>query len=416
MTKQKGRERRAANHLYFTDATVARLRPKRKQYLSWDWWQEGRERGAEPARGLAILVSPSGTKSYRCVFYYPGNSKPHWKHLGRVGVMTLDEARAATRETQRIASKGDDPTSDDPNKSDRFKNAIEDYIAHEQIGRLGNKSADKTKNVMLALCKGWEHRAVGSIRYREIEQLLVTIRDGSEDRKPTPYMSNRLYSHLRHFFTSCVRRRVITASPMTEMPRPWNGAKARDRAWFKQDDAINAIWAAADTIGGSQGQFIKLLILTGKRPGPGSGLADMRWEHIRDDWFWDAPPSLAKNKRRHPIHLPKRAQRVLHPRQQKGDVFAGIQFSRLQKQVKQLTGMEDFIFHGIRHLVETKLAELKVPPHVRDLLLDHVPHRGAGAGYDHHSYEDETREAIELWSAYVERLVDGGDSKVKALR
>jgi integrase len=248
----------------------------------------------------------------------------------------------------------------------------------------------------------------------------MTIRDGDGDRKGTPYLANRVYSHLRHFFTSCVRRKIITVSPMAEMPRPWNGEKPRDLHWFKgeaADDAVKKIWKAADEIGGVEGRFIKMLVLTGKRPGPGSGLADMRWENIAGAaWFWDAPPSPAKNKRRHAIHLPKLAQRVLHPRQQQGDVFPHIHFSKLQKRVKELTGMQDFIFHGIRHLVETKAAELKIAPHIRDLLLDHVPARGAGAGYDHHSYEGETREAIELWSSYVERLVDPTGGQVTVLR
>src|SRR5262245_34083720 len=96
------RKRKAANHVYFSDAVIAKLRPKRNQFLVWDRWVEGRERGPDPARGLAVLVSPSGTKSFRCVFYFPGDSKPHWKHLGRVGVMTLADARTATRDAQRM--------------------------------------------------------------------------------------------------------------------------------------------------------------------------------------------------------------------------------------------------------------------------------------------------------------------------
>ena len=54
-------------------------------------WDEG----GDSARGLAILVSPTGTRSYRCVYYYPGSPKPHWKHLGRVDEIELEEARQA---------------------------------------------------------------------------------------------------------------------------------------------------------------------------------------------------------------------------------------------------------------------------------------------------------------------------------
>jgi hypothetical protein len=41
--------------------------------------------------------------------------------------------------------------------------------------------------------------------------------------------------------------------------------------------------------------------------------------------------------------------------------------------------MADFFLHGVRHLAETKMAELKVPCHIRDRLFDHADDRGSGA-------------------------------------
>ena len=46
-----------------------------------------------------------------------------------------------------------------------------------------------------------------------------------------------------------------------------------------------------------------------------------------------------------------------------------------------------------------------MPPHVRDLLLDHASSRGSGKGYDHWDYRPEMTEAMEQWADYVERLV-----------
>ena len=188
---------------------------------------------------------------------------------------------------------------------------------------------------------------------------------------------------------------------MTGMEPPSGTIKSRDRDWFKKapaDDAIRSLWSAADTIGGSQGRFIKLMILTGQRI---SALKEiMRWEQIDSDWFWDAPASPVKNKRLHGIPLPGLAQRLLSPRQSQGKVFALGSTQRLQARIKQETGLDDFFWHGIRHMVETKCAELRddqgkpaIPPHIRDLLFDHAWKRGAGAGYDHHDYVREMRDA-----------------------
>ena len=79
--------------------------------------------------------------------------------------------------------------------------------------------------------------------------------------------------------------------------------------------------------------------------------------------------------------------------------------SRFQARVQELAGIDDFMPHACRHTMETRLAELRVQPHLRDLLLDHAPARGAGAGYDHYEYRQEMGEVLEQWAAHVERLV-----------
>ena len=52
---------------------------------------------------------------------------------------------------------------------------------------------------------------------------------------------------------------------MIGIDKPFDGERSRDR-YFKDDELI-AIWRAADAIGGSEGRFLKMLMLTGKRKG-----------------------------------------------------------------------------------------------------------------------------------------------------
>jgi integrase len=394
------------NRMKFTEKNVLTLKPKRmKQYLIWD-------EGMIAARGLAILVSPTGTKSYRCTYRYPGDPKTHWMHLGRVGELTLEEARSLHVSARRKASKFEDPKSENPTKADTFRAAVESYIQHEQKGRLENKSADQTKAVMLSSCKEWHTRPVPTIRSKEIEEgLLWRIRDGHGDKPPRPYLANRVYSHLKAFFAWYAKRNKIL-SPMLDMGKPWNKAKPRDRDWFKKaagDNAIKALWRSADEIGGAEGRYVKLMLLTGKRK---TALASMSWDHIDENWLWDPPPSDAKNKRLNGVPLPKLAQRILYPRHETGNVFGRINLDKLQDKIRKASGIEDFFWHGLRHLAETKTAELRdarghslILPHIRDLLFDHASKRGSGKGYDHHDYEPELSAAIEVWAEYVEGLV-----------
>jgi integrase len=414
MIKPTERERAAANRRYFTEANVLTLKGGRKKrpYQLWDA-SEGKDRDPAPARGLSILVNPAtGTRTYRCVFYFPGSAKPHARKLGRVGEMTLAEARDLTRKARGTARKGEDPNAGDPTRSNAFTVAVEDYIRHEQIGRKTNLSALKTQRVMLYNCAAWENRPVGTIRYEEVERLLQRVRDGDDDHPPRRYMANRLFAHLKAFFSWCQKGKRITASPMTGMSRPWDGAQRRERDWFKKgagDDAIRSLWRCADQIGGMEGKYLKLMLLTGKRK---TALADMRWEHIEPDFFWDPPKSQAKNKRLHGVPLSSLAQRVLHPRQQQGKVFTSIRLQDLQGQIREVSGINDFFWHGLRHLCETKMGELRdhnehslILPHIRDLLFDHAPQRGTGKVYDHGDYKPEMRTAMEIWSNYIAGLV-----------
>ena len=83
--------------------------------------------------------------------------------------------------------------------------------------------------------------------------------------------------------------------------------------------------------------------------------------------------------------------------------------------VRKKIEVEDFIWHGCRHVVETKLGELKVPPRIRDTLLDHAPNRGSGADYDHGTYRDECLAALELWCSHIETLLAQAEN-VRVLR
>lgn len=156
------------------------------------------------------------------------------------------------------------------------------------------------------------------------------------------------------------------------------------------------------------------VLLTGKRR---SALAAMRWAEIKDG-VWTPPQDPRRrpgNKRVHPTPLCGLAQRVLKGVPHVEDnpfVFVGrhkgkalYPGSDLQEAIVELSGVKGFYFHAARHTVETRMAELRVPPHIRDLALDHAPMRGAGKGYDHHAYVTEVRDAFETWARALETLV-----------
>jgi integrase len=386
-----------------TESNVRSLRPRASQYLTWD-----DPAGKDAAYGLAVLTSPRGVKSYRCVFYYPGSSKPHYKYLGRVGEVSLEEAREATRRTRRMARDGEDPLGGEASRSDSFLSVVDAYVAHELVGNRGNKASDETRNVILSRTQAWASRPVATIRPGEIEKLLWEVRDGGGDRRGTPYMANRIFIHLRDLLKWAARPGgQLKTSPMSDMRKPWAGEKRRDLPWFHgqaADDLVARLWAEANAIGGVRGRYTKVMILTGKRK---TSVREMRWEQISEDGVW-TPPEGSKNKRAHAVPLSQLALRQLGPRREAGEVFAGVgDVDLLMRSLKKRLDMPGFIWHGLKHIAISKTAELGVPPHLQSRLFDHAD--GAASTtqrvYDHHTYVSEMREGIECWAQHVERLV-----------
>lgn len=388
--------------IYFTPERLEALKPKRgKQYYVSDIG----------APGLVVLVSPGGTKSY-VARTYPGGKLVYTPSFGRFGEIyprdleaEIEEMRTRAREARRDANNGIDPRSRRL-KVETFEALVEAYAA-EQANRDkakggSGKGAMDNQRFVLRACPEWAHRPINKIGKDEVKALLRQIRDAGN--APTAI---RLQSHLSAIFRWAVAEDLLTKSPLAGVEMIGGEIKRRDLPWFKgeaADKAIKAIWSAADEIGGDGGKLLKLLLLTGKRRG---AIEKMRWEEIDSKWFWSpSQEGVAENKKLLPVPL----ARVLSPRKESGLVLKAGDRTKLQNRVKELTGIDTFIFHGCRHIVETGLAALKVQKHVRDLLLDHARKRKGGGVYDHHEYDDEMRAAMEQWAGYVARLVQPAEA------
>lgn len=100
----------------FTAASVRRFKPpKVGQTVHWDGGTNGQ-------RGLSVLVSAGGTRTFRATYYWPnkkgklnGKGKvilvPISVSLGRVGEMDLGRARERTAEYRKKAMAGINPQS-----------------------------------------------------------------------------------------------------------------------------------------------------------------------------------------------------------------------------------------------------------------------------------------------------------------
>lgn len=86
-------------------------------------------------------------------------------------------------------------------------------------------------------------------------------------------------------------------------------------------------------------------------------------------------------------------------------------FSKALRRLWQATGSDDWRYHDLRRTAASGMAQARVQPHVIEKILNHITGKisGVAAVYNRYEYEDEAREALEEWGAYLARLSDEVD-------
>ena len=190
-------------------------------------------------------------------------------------------------------------------------------------------------------------------------------------------------------------RRVIGSSP-----RSLIGAK-QPRQRTLSDAELRALWQASETIGYPFGPLYRLLLLTGARK---SEVAGAQWsEFDLDKRVWSVPPERFKSNATHMVPLSDQAMAVLLsvPHFTKGDYLFSTTlgerpvggFSKAKARLDKLMNAPPWVIHDIRRTVRTRLASLRIPDMVAEMVIGHG-RKGIQRVYDQHSYEDEMREAL----------------------
>ena len=386
-----------------------------------DHWIDGEKK-------LGARVSRGGTCSF--FVWYRWKGKPRRDTLKpSYPALTLAAATAEALQTRLdIQAKRDPRLSDrEPRKHyapkrmnhanipESYAEAVGEYVRRYQKGTKQNQSAGEVERALLKFGEDWDGLPLFEISGRDIRAKLEAVRDSGK-----LHMANHYHVYLSGFFSWCAEPGIefVETSPMWGLKKPVSVKKLpkRTRADGSKpifsDDELAAIWKAAGQIDPIHRAYIKLLLLTGKRP---SAIAPMRWSEIDESGYWEPPESDAENKRLHSIPLPTFARQIIGalPKVEGTDfVLPGrntgkhlIPGSNIKNKIRKNSGVEDFSVIYFRHTVETRLAGLGFSYEIRDAVLDHVPARGAGAGYDHHEYDKEKARALEAWSEAVQSIL-----------
>jgi integrase len=185
------------------------------------------------------------------------------------------------------------------------------------------------------------------------------------------------------------------------------GAARRDHVL--SDAELAAVWRVCKD--DDYSRIVQLLILTAQRRGEVGG---MRWSELSGN-DWVIPASRAKNGKEHVVPLAPMALRIIEniTRWVGRDWLFGTSaegyrtWSAGKLGFDQRCGVAGWTIHDLRRTSATKMADLGVPPHVIETVLNHVSgHKSGVAGiYNRSRYEGEVRQALERWASHVEKLV-----------
>ncbi|MFO1132208.1 MAG: site-specific integrase [Hyphomicrobiales bacterium] len=367
--------------------------------------------------------------------------------IGLYPAVSLARARSLALSALDRIKAGEDPVADlrrrkiksAESQDHRFCVVAERFIAQYCRGKKTPLRARTTAEYERHLIKGpassWNDRTIESISEKDI----IAIIDMFEGR--SQFATARLFkSNLRKFFGWCVERHLIARNPAISPPLSSKPSDfVRERVLSIQE--LRFILRAADGLELPYRAFVYILALCGQRRHETSV---MRWEDIDLDGekpLWRLAASVTKNRRSHDVPLSPEAVRTLKDLPNMSDEVGakwtavtdlrGYVFSRdghtpisgfskvkgrvdtiLENQRrarnKDESPMPHWTWHDLRRSAATGMANLGVPPHVIEAVLNHVSGTKSGVAgvYNRSSYDQERRQALALWA---DHLIAAGD-------
>jgi integrase len=381
----------------FTDITVRNLKPGPTR----------REIPDPAARGLHLIIQPSGVKTFAVRYRFLGKNRKLTLTRG----ISLAAARKAAADAMFELERGHDPAAQKRAAKqaqrlaagDSFGNIAEEYFKREghRLRSAGWQRSVLKRHVLPALGP----RLIGDIRRSEIIRLLDRIEEGSG-----PVMSDRALAIVRRVMGWHSVRSDTFSSPIVRgMTRTSGQERARDR--ILTDAELRAVWNAATSV--PFGLYIRFLLLTAARR---TEVSHMTWDETDAD-SWILPARRNKVALEFVRPLSAAAQEILASMPRVLDcpfVFTSGRhalggLSRHKSAFDKACGVTGWTLHDLRRTARSLLSRAGVNADHAERCLGHVI-AGIRGVYDRHAFYDEKRRAFEALAAQIERIVHPQDN------
>ena len=286
--------RASPNKRKLTTIFLQKLKPQPRGFMVWDSHQ----------RGLALRVEPTGYRAWKVVYRH--HNRPRWYHLGAADAISLGDARKLAAEVMLDVARGRDPQAE--RRAERGKDTLADLAERylEQHAKRKNKSWEQADY----LVRRHLLPRLGKLRAADVSKADVR---GAIERITSPTVANQTLAAASAIFSWAIAEEIggVKSNPCSKVARH----KLRSRERVLSASELPLVWNAFHSVGLVASTALKLILLTGQRPGE---VAHMRREHIKDGW-WEMPGDPdpksgwpgTKNGKTHRVWLPRAAQALL---------------------------------------------------------------------------------------------------------
>jgi integrase len=370
---------------HLTEIAVRALKPVAgKQFKVWD----------SSTPGFGVLVNER-SKSW---IVMRGRERT-LKVIGRFPSKSLSDARL---EAKKILVTPED-SSQPPSPS--FLETRDQFL-EKHGATLRPRSLYQIKRTLNLYFK-WP-KAIDEITHSDVVSALDGIKKPSERA--------HAMKDIKTFFTWCVPRH-IPHSRCAGIRK----VEQKDRERVLTDSELVAVWKAAEASEYPFGPIVRLLITTGQRRGEIGGLR--RSWNDPDARIIKFPSDITKNGREHFLPYGEVTAKILSGLPEVGDLFfpargkpqnafSGYSPSKkhLDKLIKgdnEKSPVTPWTIHDLRRTASTQWAEIDIPQHINDRLLNHVTggnQSRVARIYNRYEYLAEKREAINLWEKHLAEI------------
>jgi integrase len=383
-----------------TDTQLRNLKPKEILYRKAD------------SNGLAIEVTPNGSKLWRHRYRYKGKAK--MISLGNYPNVSLLDARQARDNNKQLLKDGINPKKAQSLSENKptFKDMFDRWFAtkfDEWKPKYAENVSQRASNYLFPIIG---NTAIEDIDAPEMRHLLLKIQD-----KGVLDMLQKVKGIANGVFSFSVGMGVISINPVRDLPSDIFKKKADNHyATITDPKEIGKLLDKLEQYNGSfeVNSALKLASHVFLRP---SELTGLLWSEVDfDDRLIRINAERMKMKRVHVIPLSKQVLTILKSLA-KYDQGSNYVFPTPRNNNKSITPAairvairnlgvtkDEFTTHGFRHMASTRLNELGYRGDLIEIQLAHVQSNKVRAAYNHAEHLDERIKMMQEWSDYLDKL------------